>query len=215
MSENEVTLKWFLCENPPVDGASLCVDGAMAALKASMSALPALDWTELGAAIKEKIGEMFDVRLSDILRGVWLDYQQIRECADPRKHPPDETIRVKLATHEITSTHRPELEIRIGDLPPIEIPFEIKLSLTLSGPLLVIRDARIREVDISACQAGGAVVCGGTTLLERETREMRLPGRISLGWGGIAIPPPHRRTREEASPPRDRPVLPAALERRP
>ncbi len=213
MSDNEITLKWFLCENPPLDGPSLCVDGAMVALKASTSALPGLDWTELGAAMKEKIEEIFDVSLSDILRGVWLDYQQIRECADQKKHPPDETIRVKLATHEITSAHRPELEIRIGDLPPIKILFEIKLSLTLSGPLLFIRDARIREVEVGACQAGGTVKCAGTTLLERETREMHLPGRISLGRG-IAIPPPHRRTREEASPPRGRLVVPAALERR-
>lgn len=134
MSENEITLKWFLCENPPVDGASLCRDGAMVTLKASTSVLPGLDWTELGAAIKEKIEEIFDVSLSDILRGVWLDYQQIRECADSKKHPPDETICVKLASHEITSTHRPDLEIRIGELPAIKIPFEITLSLTLSGP---------------------------------------------------------------------------------
>jgi hypothetical protein len=197
MSEDEITLKWFLWDNPPVDGASLCHDGAMVALKASVGELPGLDLAGLGAAIKEKIEEIFDVSLSEILRGAWLDYQQIRDCADPEKHPADETIRLKLATHEIKSTHRPELEIRIGDLPPLKIRFEIELGLTLSGPLLIIRGAKIREVDVSTCQARGTVTCNGVTLLERETREIRLLGRISLGEG-IAIPPPDMRPRRKA-----------------
>lgn len=212
MFGERITLKWFLWNNPPVAGASLCADGVMAALKASTTALPPLDWGELATAIKEKIEEIFDVSLSDILRGAWLDYQKIRECADIEKHPADETIRLKLETLEITSAHRPELEIRIGDLPPSEIPFEITLNLTLSGPLLIIRDATIREVEIGTCRAGGAVKCSGMALLERETREVRLPGRISLGQG-IAIPPPRKGSADGPSSAAER-TPPAAMRRR-
>ncbi|MFO0997726.1 MAG: hypothetical protein U1F33_13680 [Alphaproteobacteria bacterium] len=79
----------------------------------------------------------------------------------------------------------------MGELPPFTIPFEIVLTLALSGPLLVIRDAKIRGIDIGTCHASGAVKCNGKTLFERHTREVELPGQLMLG-SGISIPPPER-----------------------
>jgi hypothetical protein len=194
MSDENVTLKWFMWDNPPVEGAKLCLEGATVALKTSLTAVPGLDWDIVGDAVREKIDEIFDVSLVDILSGAWLGYQQIRDCADPDKHPPDETIRLKLTPHEIKSTHRPEIEVRIGELPPFTIPFEIELKLSLSGPLLVIREAKIRAIDIGTCRASGAVKCNGKTLFERKTREIELPGQIMLG-SGISIPAPERAER--------------------
>jgi hypothetical protein len=193
MAEESISLKPFLLGDPPNKALSECVGAVTAALNTGLFDLGALDLRDLATEIAQKLEEMFDIRLTDVLASAWKDYQALTECADPAKHPADETISLPLVDHSIETNLRPCLDVAIGLQPPIRIEFEITCGLQLKGLVLKIQDATIRAIRVGSCRAKGSVKCEGITLIQRETKELDLPGRIVLPRG-IPIEPPRATT---------------------
>jgi hypothetical protein len=189
MPEESISLKPFLLGDPPEAALMECVAAVTAALKTGLVDLRRLDWGDLAIEIAQKLEQMFDIRLTDVLTAAWRDYEAVAECADPAKHPPDETISLPMVDHSIERSLRPCLEVVIGARPPIRIAFEIACGLELKGVVLKIQDAAIRAIRIGSCRIKGSVKCEGATLIERATKELDLPGRIVLPHG-IPIAPP-------------------------
>lgn len=146
-------------------------------------------WSAVWDAVKDQVEKLLDVRFVDIFLGAWTKYQALRKYCDPSQYPPDETHLVPLLEHTITSTHEPAIEITIGDAFRETIPFQIKLSLKLSGMLVQVRAGRILKVYAGRCQGDGSLQCSGVTLIERKTAEVHLPGMMDLGEG-ISLGPP-------------------------
>jgi len=197
MSEESISLKPFLLGDPPNKALSTCVAAATAALNTGLADLGALDWRDLATEIARKLEEMFDIRLTDLLASAWKDYQELTECADPTKHPADETISLPLVDHSIETSLRPCLDVTIGPQPPIRIEFEITCGLDLKGLVLKIQDAAIQAIRVGSCRAKASVKCAGITLIQRETKELDLPGRIVLPRG-IPIEAPRATTHRKS-----------------
>jgi hypothetical protein len=193
MAEESISLKPFLLGDPPNKALSECAAAAAAALNTGLVGLGALDWAGLATEIGEKLEQMFDIRLSDVLAAAWKDYQALTDCADRTKHPADETIRLPMVDHRIETILRPCLDVTVGARPPIRIVFEITLALELNGLVLNIQDSAIRAIRIGSCRAKASVKCEKVTLIERATKELDLPGRIVLPHG-IPIAPPRATT---------------------
>jgi hypothetical protein len=189
MPEESISLKAFLLGDPPNAALLECVAAATAAVGTGLVDLRRLDWGDLATEIGEKIEQMFDIRLTDVLTAAWRGYEKVTECADPAKHPADETINLPIVDHSIETSLRPCLEVVIGTRPPLRIGFEITCGLELKGVILKIQDAAIRAIRIGSCRVKASVKCEGVTLIQRETKELELPGRIVLPHG-IAIEPP-------------------------
>jgi hypothetical protein len=92
MSEDSPSLKAFILGDPPNAALSQCVASVTAALGTSLFDVRHFDWSSLAGDISEKLEQMFDVRVTDILAAAWKDYQALIDCADPAKHSADETI---------------------------------------------------------------------------------------------------------------------------
>jgi hypothetical protein len=189
MAEESISLKAFLLGDPPQAALLKCVAAATATVKTGLIDLPRLDWGDFATEIAQKLEEMFDVKLTDVLIAAWRDYEKVTECADPTKHPADETISLPLVEHAIETSLRPCLEVAIGAHPPIRIQFTITCGLELKGVILKIQDAALRAIRVGSCRAKASVKCEGATLIQRETKELELPGRIILAHG-IPIDPP-------------------------
>lgn len=143
-------------------------------------------WSAVWDAVKGQFEELLEVRFVDVFLGAWTKYEELKKYGDPAQHPPEERHLIPLLEHTVTSTHQPSVEIEIGETFREKIPFEIALSLKLSGMLLQIRGGRILKIYTGRCQGSGSVKCSGITLLEKETAEIRLPGMMDLGEG-VAI----------------------------
>lgn len=201
MAEDSISLKTFILGDPPNAALAACVAGVTAALKKNLADGLRLDWSDLAGDIAEKLEQMFDISLTDILAEAWKDYQGLADSADPAKHSADETISLPMAEHRVETTLRPCLEIVVGARPPIRVTFEIACELELKGVVLKIQDARIRAVRIATCRAKGTVKCQGLVLLRRESKELELPGRITMPRG-IPIKRPFQ-SRRDAVPDRE------------
>jgi hypothetical protein len=198
MSEDSPSLRTFILGDPPNAALAQCVASVTAALGTSLFDVRHFDWSSLAGEISEKLEQMFDIRLTDILAAAWKDYQALLDCADPSKHTADETISLPMVDHRIETTLKPCLEIVVGERQPIRLTFEIAGELELKGVVAKVQDASIRALRIGSCRAKGSVKCEGVSLIKRETRDLDLPGQIVLGHG-IPIKRPAARNVERSA----------------
>jgi hypothetical protein len=140
------------------------------------------------ADISKGLWNLLDIRVSEVLVKVWNESGVLKKYLDPDEYKPEDTVLVELAEHEIQSEHHPSLEILINGQKELEIVIDVKLELSVSGMILKIQDAKIKELKTGWCKAKGAVSCKGLKLLERDTGEIELPGSIEFGEG-IPIAP--------------------------
>jgi hypothetical protein len=156
----------------------------MAALKERLARdVKGVGWPVAFSELVNKIGDVLDVQLSDVLAAAWKKCREIRKYADSTAYPPGETFLVPLAEHTVTSVHHPRIEILVDDHPVATVDLEIEAAIALEGVILRISDARIRGVATGSCTGSGAITCEGFLLLEKKTEPFRLPGTIDLGEG--------------------------------
>ncbi|MEA5115602.1 MAG: hypothetical protein VB050_16410 [Geobacteraceae bacterium] len=156
----------------------------MSALKEKIARnVGGVTWPVAFSELLNKIGDVLDIRLTDILVAAWQKYRQIRKYSDSAAYPPGETFLVPLAEHTVRSTHHPRIEILVDDHPVATVDLEIEIALTLEEAILKISDGKIKGVTTGACTGKGIIKCEGFTVLEKETEPFRLPGAIDLGEG--------------------------------
>ena len=143
-------------------------------------ALPARGFLNVSGPFKTiagRIPDLLRVDLGAILVGGWKKVRELERYADPAKCPPDETIFVKLGQHTVTSSHKPSLDIVVDGVKVDTVPFELKLTITLDTALLTIRGGEVLAVAPGACKAAGEFKCEGFSLVKRESRTVKLPGK--------------------------------------
>jgi len=140
-----------------------------------------LRWDCLSNLIVEKIGDLLDMDLKDILVGAWQKCEEIGDCLNKSDGPAaDETMAVALAEHTIASHHDPKLDILLNGKRIGEVVFHIQLSLDLQGFVLKIQGGKIREIQAGTCRGSGVFKCEDLVILEKKTGVIQLPGRIGL-----------------------------------
>jgi hypothetical protein len=150
--------------------------------------LPAAMWSVVQRQIGVALADALSLPLSGILAGAWNKYQPLWEYCDPARHPPEESNQVPLATHTVASTHRPFIEIVLGEKAIGSLEFEVELSVTFKSAVLTIQDGKFREIATGDAGVEGSLSCGEALLIKRAIGEYTLPGKLSFG-DGIAIRP--------------------------
>jgi hypothetical protein len=140
-------------------------------------------WPIAFQIIIEKIADILDIGILDIMVMTWKKYGILLKYADSEKCPPGETFLVPLVDHTIKSEHCPSIEILINGKPVGKINFHITISLIIEGIILKIQDGKIKEITTGACKGKGCVMCENIVILEKKTLPICLPGSISLGEG--------------------------------
>jgi len=140
-------------------------------------------WPVAFGMVVEKISDILDVKLLDIMVIAWSKYRSLLRYLDREKYPPGETFWVHLAEHTIKSEHHPFIQILINDKPVGKIEFNISVSLVLKGIVLKVQDGRIKEITTGTCKGKGTIKCEDYVILEKETETISLPGSIGLGEG--------------------------------
>jgi hypothetical protein len=175
--------------------------------------VPNLSWQAVEGEIGAKMAEVLNVGLDEVLLAGWQKYRGLQEYADPQKHPPEETSLVPLGKHTIRSSHRPRVDLLIGEVAIGGLRLDVQLALELEGIVLKVHHGKIWDLCAGSCQASGTLKCSldsrvGTKdllVLKRQTPKLPLSGTVHLA-DGLAIPPPasaqsrHSDRQEEARP---------------
>ena len=102
-------------------------------------------WPMALEEIFKKTVDLLDISVLDLLVGGWDTYQGLKKYRDKEKYPSTQSVLVPLAEHTVKSEHHPRIEIFINDEPVGTIGFEITLTFTARGVILLIQDGRIKE----------------------------------------------------------------------
>ena len=132
------------------------------------------------AALAGAIAGLLDVPLLDVVVRAWNEGRLFEKYLDPDRYDPDEVIAISLRQHEITSTHRPKIDIVLNGETLDSIDFELELKLTLDGVILQVQGGTIRAVQSGSVRGEGTLKCENLIVFHRETEPMDLPGSFTL-----------------------------------
>lgn len=181
MAENGITLRdLFALKDGDV---SLRPERVEEALGSAKELKQKISKQAVRGAILEKVPELLNVNVSEILVAAWKKYKMLQKYADRERYAPEETILVPLADHTVKSEHHPYVEILVGEHPIGKITFDVSFELTLHGFVLRIQDATIKEIQTGTWEGKGAIALEGIVLVEKGFEPIELPGKIGLGRG--------------------------------
>ncbi|MEK6571603.1 MAG: hypothetical protein AABZ61_09545 [Bacteroidota bacterium] len=142
-----------------------------------------IKWSAALPELTEKIGELFNIEVPDILLAAWKKIDALKKYLDSSQYAPEETIYAELAEHTITGELHPYLEIQVKNIPVKKIEFTVNLSLAVKGIVLKIQNGRIKEIKTGTCEVKGRIEYQDLVIAEKALEPMQLPGSINLGEG--------------------------------
>jgi hypothetical protein len=131
-------------------------------------------WEMVQDEAAARLKEVLDLDVLELIGQAWRKARELREYADPLKHPPEETSIVHLGEHAVTCEVHPVLAVR---------RFTVNLVAKFKSAALTIRGGAIRAVAPGVCAAVAELKYRSVSLKREETPELRLPGRFEFRDG--------------------------------
>lgn len=133
--------------------------------------------------------DLLRLDLGDVLMRGWAKHSDLKAAGRRTVQEPGSEEVVTLATHTISSTHRPYVDVRVDEVLLSRVQLAIVLSLTVTGLVAVVRDGSLIEVRSGSCRMTGTLDCEGVRIGERAT-SFDLPERLRIPAGLRLVPEP-------------------------
>jgi hypothetical protein len=125
---------------------------------------------------------LLDLDLGDIVVSAWRKHAALAAAArDTAADPKIEQV-VAMATHRVTSTHRPYVDVRVGGALVARVQFELSLAFVITAVAAVVRQGRLMAVRSGRCDLTGTLSMEGVELVSREA-QLDLQIVVRLGDG--------------------------------
>jgi hypothetical protein len=136
---------------------------------------------------------LLDLDLGDLVVGAWRKYADLTAAAKRTFANPDSSEVVELATHCITSTHRPSVELFVDDVHVATVRFELCVEFVVKGLVATVAHGHLIALHSGTCDVTGRLAAEGRELIKREAH-LELPLLLRLGdgiplLGGTEHPP--------------------------
>lgn len=113
---------------------------------------------------------LLDLDVTDVLAMAWKKHTALRDAARRTVERPGTEELVPLATHTVSSTHRPRVDVLIDEVKVTDVEIELALTLVVTGVLAVVRDGRLVALHGGTVDATAALSCEHARLLQRSSR---------------------------------------------
>ncbi len=130
---------------------------------------------ELATVIDSFLG----LDLLDLAAGGWRKHAELTAAARRTRSVPGSEEVVALATHCITSSHRPFVDVLVDGARIGTLDVELTLLYQVAGLVGVVQDACLTHVRSGECTIDGTLAVQRTVLAERQGR-LDLPGTLRL-----------------------------------
>lgn len=131
---------------------------------------------ELAGVVDDFLG----LDVLDLAAGGWRGHTALRSAARRTRELPGSEEVVALATHRITSTHRPYIDVYVDGAKLGTLQVELNLVFWVSGLVCVVRDAYLTGVNAGTCSVDASLAAQGAVLVERKGAPLDLPGGFAL-----------------------------------
>jgi len=148
-----------------------------------------LAWGLIGAQLEEALRSVVDCPVMELLGQAWTTAEEVKDHADPLKHPPDEASVVHLGAHDFVQEIHPVVAVTIGSCPPQELRFTISLAAHFDGVALSIQGGHIKGGRTGDSHVSAQLKYGDLELHQpSESGKAALPGRFAFTAPGLKIP---------------------------
>jgi hypothetical protein len=158
----------------------------------------------LRVAVRDRVLELIagalDERLVDVLTRGWQTWDRVAEAAKRSLETPDAEALVELLDHEVTSTHRPRVEVLFDGKRIAEIEVTLEAAITLHAVTAVFAQGRLTAMRTGRADLSAELAIEGVTVLT-AARTLDLPIEIPVEPEVAILPPPPVVTVPEADQP--------------
>lgn len=123
------------------------------------------------AAVREAAGaiaQLVDLDLVDVLVAGWRKHAALTAAARRTLAAPDSTEVVDLATHRVTSTHRPWVDVVVDEVHVAKLDLELHLELLVKGVVAVVRHGRLVDLQFLRCDVAASLGVEGIEVARQD-----------------------------------------------
>jgi hypothetical protein len=115
---------------------------------------------ELAAAV----AGLLDVDLGEVVRGGWRSYAKLISAARATVDNPGTTEVVALATHRITASHTPHVDLVIDEVKVATVEVTVEVVIDVEGLLATVYGGRLVNLHSGRCQVRATLHYAGVEL---------------------------------------------------
>jgi len=144
--------------------------GVLGPLGPALQALSQTGRDAAGSQIATIAQEVLDLDLGDLAVAGWRKHAALTAAADRTKANPGSSEVVDLATHRITSVHRPYVELLVNDVHVATVRFELQVELLVRALAATVRDGHVAALGFGACDVTATLAAEGLQLVKQQAR---------------------------------------------
>lgn len=123
-----------------------------------------------GSQIAAVAHELLDLDMGDLAVAGWRRHAALTAAADRTRVNPGSSEVVDLATHRITSVHRPYVELLLNDVHVATVRFELRVEFLVRALVATVRNGHVASLGFGACDVTATLAAEGVQLLEQRAR---------------------------------------------
>jgi hypothetical protein len=139
------------------------------------------------AAVALTVTGLLGFSLVELVVDGWREHHDLTAAARRTRARPGTTELVQLATHQITVTRQPNIDIFVNNHVVTTVELELTVIFDISALIAGVHGGRLTALHSGRCDITGTLAIQGTEILTRQGR-IELPGAISLHEGIRLLP---------------------------
>jgi hypothetical protein len=131
---------------------------------------------------------LLDLDLGDLVVAGWRIQGELAAAAERTAANPDSSEVVELATHRVSSVHRPFVELLINGVQVGTVDFELDIEFVVKALVVTVRNGHVVSLHSGTCDVAATLAAEGLQLASRRAHlelplVVRWPLRLILGDG--------------------------------
>jgi hypothetical protein len=136
---------------------------------------------------------LLDLDLGDLVVEGWRKQGELAAAAERTAANPGSSEVVELASHRISSVHRPFVELLINDVHVATVNFVLDIEFVIQALVVTVSNGHVVSLHAGACDAAATLAAEGIQVASRRAHlelplVVRLPLRLHRGAGADPLP---------------------------
>jgi hypothetical protein len=162
--------------------AAIKEEGVVGAATSGLGTLSRTALRAVGDHVAEVAHDLVDLDFDDIIVDGWRKFAALHAAAERTCAEGGSSEVVDLASHSITSTHTPRVELEIDGSPVATLTFELSLTFTIRAVVATVNEGRLVRLGAGLVDVQGSLTAAGKQLAKRSGHfDLRLLIRLGDG----------------------------------
>lgn len=168
-------------------GRQILSAGSSGELGHALADLPSVTREAAVREVSTAAAGLLDIDLIGLLVAGWRDVHDLAGAARRTLTSPDSTELVDLATHQITVTRHPSVDVMVDTLRVARVQLGLSVVFDVSVLVAGVSAGLLTALHSGRCDITASLAIQGTTVLTRPGH-LELPGAVSLSPGIRLLP---------------------------